>query len=101
MICSRKKRRGMAMGEAMVVVVMAEEDVVVGAGAAEVAAVKGELMDADFIEGCESYVPNGLLLQWHITDRCNLRCAHCYQESYSGAERPMNDLLQVLQQFED
>jgi len=23
--------------------------------------------------------------QWHITDRCNLRCTHCYQEEYSGA----------------
>ena len=23
--------------------------------------------------------------QWHITDRCNLRCAHCYQEDYSGS----------------
>jgi len=21
--------------------------------------------------------------QWHITDRCNLRCAHCYQDSYA------------------
>ena len=21
--------------------------------------------------------------QWHITDRCNLRCAHCYQEGYN------------------
>jgi len=23
--------------------------------------------------------------QWHITDRCNLRCKHCYQQDYSGA----------------
>jgi AdoMet-dependent heme synthase len=22
--------------------------------------------------------------QWHITNRCNLRCTHCYQENYSG-----------------
>ncbi len=21
--------------------------------------------------------------QWHITERCNLRCAHCYQEGYN------------------
>ena len=21
--------------------------------------------------------------QWHITDRCNLRCHHCYQSEYS------------------
>ena len=23
--------------------------------------------------------------QWHITNRCNLRCSHCYQEDYSGS----------------
>jgi radical SAM protein with 4Fe4S-binding SPASM domain len=23
--------------------------------------------------------------QWHITDRCNLRCSHCYQEDYTGS----------------
>ena len=22
-------------------------------------------------------------LQWHITSRCNLRCAHCYQSDYA------------------
>ena len=24
--------------------------------------------------------------QWHITDRCNLRCTHCYQEGYTGSD---------------
>lgn len=97
------------MGEVMVGALMGEavtEEavvavVVVGAEVAEVAADKEAFMNPDFIEGCESYVPNGLLLQWHITDRCNLRCAHCYQETYSGAERPLSELLLVLQQFED
>jgi len=23
--------------------------------------------------------------QWHITEKCNLRCTHCYQEDYSSA----------------
>jgi len=23
--------------------------------------------------------------QWHITEKCNLRCAHCYHESYESA----------------
>ena len=22
-------------------------------------------------------------IQWHITDRCNLRCLHCYQEQFT------------------
>lgn len=25
-------------------------------------------------------------VQWHVTDRCNLRCRHCYQSSYSGGD---------------
>lgn len=45
------------------------------------------------------YRPTGLLLQWHITERCNLRCAHCYQEHYSGDELPYPVLLEVLGQY--
>jgi radical SAM protein with 4Fe4S-binding SPASM domain len=26
---------------------------------------------------------NGFYFQWHITERCNLRCSHCYQEEYT------------------
>lgn len=47
------------------------------------------------------YIPRGLLLQWHITEHCNLRCAHCYQSTYSGQELQLQDLLRVLEQFED
>jgi radical SAM protein with 4Fe4S-binding SPASM domain len=47
------------------------------------------------------YIPNGLLLQWHVTDRCNLRCAHCYQESYGGEELGFNAILSILNQFKD
>jgi radical SAM protein with 4Fe4S-binding SPASM domain len=43
----------------------------------------------------------GLFLQWHITTRCNLRCAHCYQEDYSQNEFGFHDLLAVVKQFED
>ena len=42
-----------------------------------------------------------LLLQWHITERCNLRCAHCYQEGYSGAELPFNGIMNMLCQYLD
>ncbi len=50
---------------------------------------------------CEAglYHPSGLLLQWHITERCNLRCTHCYQESYTGQELNYRDLLNILEQF--
>jgi MoaA/NifB/PqqE/SkfB family radical SAM enzyme len=26
------------------------------------------------------------LIQWHLTERCNLRCRHCYQENQNSAE---------------
>ena len=47
------------------------------------------------------YRPHRLVLQWHVTERCNLRCTHCYQEGYSGDELPFNDLLKLLQQYQD
>ena len=34
--------------------------------------------------------------QWHLTDRCNLRCAHCYQQDFSPAqELPLEDMLSL------
>jgi radical SAM protein with 4Fe4S-binding SPASM domain len=42
-----------------------------------------------------------MLIQWHITERCNLRCDHCYQESAPPAEPPLALLLQVLERIED
>ena len=49
--------------------------------------------------GSASYVPKGLLLQWHITERCNLRCSHCYQDVYGGDELSSGQQLEVLEQF--
>lgn len=49
----------------------------------------------------KTYRPRSLLLQWHITDRCNLRCKHCYQETYSGDELSFNELLYILEQYEE
>ncbi len=34
--------------------------------------------------------------QWHITDRCNLRCAHCYQTSFDRAhDRSLDELCHM------
>lgn len=34
--------------------------------------------------------------QWHLTDRCNLRCAHCYQERFdAGAELTIDELRRL------
>lgn len=45
--------------------------------------------------------PSNILLQWHITERCNLRCAHCYQDSFTGGELGFAGLLSVLDQFKE
>jgi radical SAM protein with 4Fe4S-binding SPASM domain len=34
--------------------------------------------------------------QWHLTDRCNLRCKHCYQDDFTPrSERSQNDLKEM------
>lgn len=38
--------------------------------------------------------------QWHITDRCNLRCTHCYQDDYSGSnELGLDGLKQIADEI--
>lgn len=39
--------------------------------------------------------------QWHLTERCNQRCAHCYHDSYSSAgEMQLDDLLLAFVEME-
>jgi len=40
-------------------------------------------------------------LQWHITDHCNLRCKHCYQENSIGREANIDDCKLLLNQFDE
>ena len=53
-----------------------------GAEAAEAAAAEVVVAAA---EGLKQAPLSHLTVQWHITDRCNLRCKHCYQEEYQQA----------------
>jgi len=36
------------------------------------------------------------IIQWHLTERCNLRCRHCYQEGRPGAEMPLAEIRGVV-----
>lgn len=39
-------------------------------------------------------------IQWHITERCNLRCAHCYQENYdTKSDLKILDLYKIANQI--
>lgn len=42
-----------------------------------------------------------ILLQWHITPRCNQRCTHCYQEQYSGKELSFLEIQEVIEQYKN
>jgi len=47
------------------------------------------------------HIPKGLVLQWHITEKCNLRCKHCYHTKYNSNELPIKDLLEILDQYKN
>lgn len=54
--------------------------------------------------GCmKSEVSNGdeFYFQWHITERCNKRCAHCYQDEYPATDLPLTDLEVVLDRMDE
>ena len=40
--------------------------------------------------------PPRLLLQWHLSDRCNLRCAHCYQDDFREVSRGLVGWRELL-----
>lgn len=50
---------------------------------------------------CRARIPPRMLIQWHITERCNLHCAHCYQDSPQAAELPLASLMEILDRIEE
>lgn len=39
--------------------------------------------------------------QWHITERCNLSCKHCYQDDKGIKELPLKDLFSIIDKMEE
>ena len=39
------------------------------------------------------------LIQWHLTERCNLRCSHCYQTGSSGDELSLSEVKEVISEI--
>lgn len=48
---------------------------------------------------CDLPRPRAFTLQWHITERCNWRCKHCYQEETIKEELTTDQLFDVLKQY--
>jgi len=40
--------------------------------------------------------PNNIVFQWHITNECNYRCKHCYQDDYSKNSPSLEQLKKYL-----
>jgi radical SAM protein with 4Fe4S-binding SPASM domain len=40
-----------------------------------------------------------MILQWHIIQRCNVRCKHCYQGEYTDNDPTYYQLIHVLDNF--
>ena len=49
----------------------------------------------------EPETENEFYFQWHITERCNLSCKHCYQNVNDISELPLNDLLAIINKMEN
>jgi len=47
----------------------------------------------------DDYVPDNFTLQWHITDTCNFRCSHCYQDNYSSRGETLENWKEILHQL--
>lgn len=45
------------------------------------------------------FTPDHLTLQWHITDRCNLKCSHCYINNRPLPELNVEKLGSMLQAY--
>lgn len=41
-------------------------------------------------------LPSRITIQWHLTEICNYRCKHCYQESYQNNGASYNELIDYL-----
>ncbi|OGR01310.1 MAG: hypothetical protein A2511_15540 [Deltaproteobacteria bacterium RIFOXYD12_FULL_50_9] len=39
--------------------------------------------------------------QWHLTERCNRACLHCYQDGKPAPELDLNDLFRIVERMED
>ena len=40
-------------------------------------------------------------IQWHLTERCNLRCSHCYQTGATSGELSHNEILSVIDEIDE
>lgn len=47
----------------------------------------------------DQFIPKYFQMQWHLTERCNLRCEHCYQENFDTVDLSFHALESILEQY--
>jgi AdoMet-dependent heme synthase len=45
--------------------------------------------------------PFDFFIQWHLTEKCNLRCAHCYQAGTCKEEVPFSEIRRVARDVKE
>jgi MoaA/NifB/PqqE/SkfB family radical SAM enzyme len=45
--------------------------------------------------------PFDFFIQWHLTERCNLRCKHCYQSQTRGQEISLSEIKEVVNEVSE
>lgn len=40
-------------------------------------------------------------MQWHLSENCNLRCLHCYQENHKPIQLDFDKLVIIYKQFKE
>lgn len=45
------------------------------------------------VAGSATATEHEFFIQWHLTERCNLRCSHCYQTGLHGVAEPSIDVV--------
>lgn len=41
------------------------------------------------------------VLQWHLSENCNLKCLHCYQENHKPCGLKYDDLVKIYNQYKE
>lgn len=41
------------------------------------------------------------IMQWHLSEACNLKCLHCYQENHIPVQLEYDKLLNILEQYRE
>jgi radical SAM protein with 4Fe4S-binding SPASM domain len=45
--------------------------------------------------------PRDFFIQYHLTERCNLRCSHCYQTGERGDEMSFDEIKEMVEEASD